>query len=237
MPLRDHPLHPGLSPWNRKSFHGTWTTFIMKVLNEGVLPANYYAVPTVHVGSQAQVDIATLHLEDAAAAEEGNGAVATAVWAPPHPPIVVATDLADLDIFEIAVVQEAGAYQLVAAIELVSPANKDRPEHRQAFVAKCAAYLQNKIGLVVVDIITERRANLHAELMDLLELGEKARAAADSDMYAVAYRAVAHDDKPRLEMWPTTLQVGAVLPTLPLWIGEERAVPVNLEASEGLRLS
>jgi hypothetical protein len=29
----------------------------------------------------------------------------------------------------------------VAAIELVSPDNKDRADTRQAFVAKCAAYL------------------------------------------------------------------------------------------------
>ena len=32
--------------------------------------------------------------------------------------------------------------QLVAAIEIVSPANKDRAEHRNAFVGKCAALLQ-----------------------------------------------------------------------------------------------
>jgi len=32
-------------------------------------------------------------------------------------------------------------------------------------------------------------------------------------------------------MWPQALAVGAVLPTLPLWIGPNRAVPVDLEAS------
>jgi hypothetical protein len=91
--------------------------------------------------------------------------------------------------------------------------------------------LQNQIGLVVVDIITERRANLHAELMDLLRLGEGPKAAAAAEMYAVAYRAVADDAKPRLEMWPAQLRVGAVLPTLPLWIAADRAVPLDLEAS------
>jgi hypothetical protein len=32
---------------------------------------------------------------------------------------------------------------LVAAVELVSPSNKDRPASREAFATKCAAYLMN----------------------------------------------------------------------------------------------
>jgi hypothetical protein len=243
MPLRQHPHHAGLSPWNRTRFHSAWTSSIMAGLNKEILPPHYYALPNVHVGNQAQVDIAAVHDEQTPAAEVPNGAVATAVWAPPHPPLVVASDLADLDVFEITIVEEETGYRLVAAIELVSPANKDRPSHRQAFVAKCAAYLQNQIGVVIVDIITERRANLHAELMHLLQLGDEAAAAATGDLYAVAYRAVTADDRPsRLEIWPAPLAVGSGLPTLPLWIGAGRAVPLDLEASyeatcESLRIS
>ena len=37
--------------------------------------------------------------------------------------------------------------------------------------------------------------------------------------------------KPRLEMWPATLKLGAALPVLPLWIAPDRAVPLDLEAS------
>jgi len=44
----------------------------------------------------------------------------------------------------------------VAAIELVSPGNKDRPETCRLFAAKCVAYLTRGIGLVVIDIVTER---------------------------------------------------------------------------------
>ena len=39
---------------------------------------------------------------------------------------------------------------LVAAIELVSPGNKDRPEARLAFAAKCVSYLTRGVGLIVV---------------------------------------------------------------------------------------
>jgi hypothetical protein len=40
---------------------------------------------------------------------------------------------------------------------------KDRPENRQAFVAKCAGYLREQVSVVVVDVVTTRRANLHQE--------------------------------------------------------------------------
>ena len=60
--------------------------------------------------------------------------------------------------------------RLVAAVELVSPRNKDRPESRSAFAAKSAAYLYRGVGLVTLDVVTGRQFNLHNELIDLLRL-------------------------------------------------------------------
>ena len=50
-----------------------------------------------------------------------------------------------------------GGARLVAAIELVSPANKDRAAHRRAF-ATCASHLCQGVGLVIVDIVTSWQA-------------------------------------------------------------------------------
>ena len=61
---------------------------------------------------------------------------------------------------EIRVYQDLGGAELRAAIELVSPANKDRAGSRRTFAAKCAGYLQHGIGVVIVDIVTARAANL-----------------------------------------------------------------------------
>ena len=72
------------------------------------------------------------------------------------------------DEIEVQVIQRSGGPTLVAAIELVSPRNKDRIEARRAFAAKRAGYLQLGIGLLIVDVVTERRANLHDELIQLL---------------------------------------------------------------------
>jgi hypothetical protein len=47
MPLLDH-FNPPLSrthPW--RSFHGAWAAAMARLLNRGVLPTGYYAVPLV----------------------------------------------------------------------------------------------------------------------------------------------------------------------------------------------
>jgi hypothetical protein len=134
----------------------------------------------------------------------------------------------ELDLIEIRVYDDMG-YRLVAAVELVSPANKDRPANRRVFAGKCAAYLQQHVSVVVIDVITERRESLHAELMDLLALTGESATAISSDQYAVAYRT--RSEPPRLEMWPHALMVGAVMPVLTLWIGPDAAVPLDLEAT------
>jgi hypothetical protein len=117
--------------------------------------------------------------------------------------------------------------RLVGVIELVSPGNKDRPEARQAFVAKCAAYLQEQIGLMIVDIVTERRTNLHEELLRLVAPGQSPVSV--SPLYAVAYRAGLNGRPGRLDTWPASLTVGQPLHTLPLWLPGELPMPIDLE--------
>ena len=123
----------------------------------------------------------------------------------------------------------AGGPRLVAAIELVSPANKDRPAHRQAFAGKCAGYLRQGIGLIVVDVVTELHESLQRAIQDMLELD--AAGTRDSQLFAAAYRTVPHDASLRLEIWSEALSLGRELPTLPLWLETDLAVPVDLEAT------
>jgi hypothetical protein len=85
------------------------------------------------------------------------------------------------------------------------------------------------VGLLLVDIVTERRANLHRELMDLL--APDAPAVELPDLYAVAYRTHRDNGRWRLKTWPTGLLVGSPLPMLPLWLAGDFSVPVDLEKS------
>jgi hypothetical protein len=137
----------------------------------------------------------------------------------------------DVATFEVRVYDEQRGSHLVAAVELVSPSNKDRAAHRRAFAVKCAAYLQQGVALVVVDIVTDRHENLHAELMGLLQLAGSTPWPEATHLYAVAYRTTKEDDGWRMDTWPEALAPGAALPTLPLWLASDLAVPLELEAA------
>lgn len=143
-----------------------------------------------------------------------------------EPEIIVGIEI------EVRVYQELDGAQLRGAIELVSPSNKDRPGSRLTFVAKCAGYLRQGIGVVMVDVVTSRAANLHGELFEVLEAKTRKRSwESATGLCAVAYRAVTVRKSPRVEVWPETLTLGATLPTLPLWLSSDLCVPVRLEDS------
>jgi hypothetical protein len=142
----------------------------------------------------------------------------------------IRVDFARLDSCEVRVYQDLGGAELRGAIELVSPANKDREGSRRTFAAKCADHLQHGIGLIIVDIVTARTANLHEELLENLEArGSVAAWASSTGLYAVAYRAVTVREAPHVEMWAEALTLGAALPVLPLWLAVDLCVPVRLE--------
>ena len=72
------------------------------------------------------------------------------------------------DEYEVRVHDAKRHHRLVAAVEIVSPANKDRPETRRVFVARCAALLQQHVSVAIVDVVTTRRFNLYADLLGLI---------------------------------------------------------------------
>jgi hypothetical protein len=229
MPLLDH-FHPPLhGPRRWEGFHHAWATVIAQHLNQEILPPNYFAEPEISVGPELEIDVATLELTQPASADTDS---TTAVWSPPRPQIAAKVDFARLDSYEIRVYQDLGGAELRAAIELISPANKDRAGSRRTFAAKCAGYLKHGIAVVIIDIVTARRANLHEELF--ATLGVKSRRPAwrsSSGLYAVAYRAVTVRKAPRVEAWPEPLTLGEALPVMPLWLSLDLCVPVRLEES------
>ena len=143
----------------------------------------------------------------------------------------VATDLPDLDEYEVRVYDTESGRRLVAAVEIVSPANKDRPEHRRIFVAKCAGLLQNHVRVAIVDLVTSSTANLYGDLLAFFGQTNSFPVEAQSPLYAVSWRSKQRRSTLYLETWPQLLTLGQPLPTLPLWLSESLAVPLELEAS------
>jgi Protein of unknown function (DUF4058) len=240
MPLLDHFHAPLLQarPW--ESLLAYWATAIGERLNLTLLPPGYLADIQVHVGSRIEVDIGTLDREflsiEGERSEESSSSSSVAtltappkVWTPPAADITFPAIFPD--VFEILVFKGEAGPTLVGAIELVSPGNKDRPEARRAFVAKCSTYLQAGVGLVVVDIVTNRLANLHDELIDLLELDDRFRMSGAPPIYATAYHPVRRGGQDSVDVWLAPLLVGKPLPTLPPALRGGPCLPLELEAT------
>jgi hypothetical protein len=237
MPLRDHFRPPLYNRRHWEGFHGQWPAMLVMALNRK-LPPRYIAEPRVHLGGSAEIDVGTFEEEGATlSGPDGgpnrgeNGGVATAVWAPPRPTLAVVTDLPAEALYEVRVYDRERGGRLVAVVEIVSPANKDRPEHRRAFVAKCAALLQEQVAVAIVDLVTTRHFNLYSDLLELIGQADPSLSPEPPSLYGVACRGTKKDRTWLLETWLHALAVGQALPTLPLWLADNLAVPLELEAS------
>ncbi len=227
MPLLDHFHPPLLNQRHWEGFHNRWAAALSDSLNDR-LPPEYFAEFQVTLGTRIEVDVATFTeagVPEPARPEGGGVAAPPMTWAPPAPTTTISGTFPDD--FAIHVFSTAAGPTLVAAIELVSPANKDREETRRAFAMKCAAYLQRGIGLIVVDVITSRQANLHDLIVSLL--GHAAASfPTPTLLYATAYRPV-HREANEIDVWREPLALGQPLPTLPLAIRGLGSLAVDLE--------
>lgn len=230
MPLRDHFRAPLDDEFHWEAMHHMWPAMIVVDLRRK-LPSGFFAEPHVHSGRSAEIDVIAFEREGMSSQrhEEGNGGVATAVWAPPRPTLVVATDLPGEEVYEVQIYDRRRRARLVAAVEIVSPANKDRPESRRAFVAKCAGLLRERVSVVIVDVVTTRTTNLYAELLDFLARSDPR--VGSEPLYSTACRMTKEGDEWRLEAWAQTLSLGEQLPTMPLWLADDFAIPLDLEKS------
>jgi Protein of unknown function (DUF4058) len=230
MPLLDH-FHPPISnERNPQSVHTAWLGALLGYLNLGRLPPGYLAQAEISVGSRLEVDVAALERPGPSPAPLGNGGTATLtapVWTRPVPALSLPILLADAT--EVLVYKRGGSLTLVTAIELISESNKDRPEERQAFAAKCATFLHHGVGLVIIDIITNRRANLHDQIMRQLGQYPAFAFPSDTHLYTVSYEPLRSDQGGQVDIWPQSLALGQALPTVPLPLRGHGCIPLELE--------
>lgn len=230
MPLRDY-FHPPLSDrrsW--RSFHAMWPGEIVRRLLP-MLPEGYFAEPNVRFDANLEVDVGATEDVEFTPPDAGGG---TATLAAPAlaPTWTVEADLADPDDDEVLVYNdEPGRSHLVAAIEIVSLRNKDRPEARAAFAAKVATLLRRGVCVSVVDLVTSRRFNLYADALDLVGLTDPTLGDIPPTVYATTSRKRSARRTTFLDSWFYPLAVGQPLPPIPLWLDDETRLTVDLEAS------
>ena len=232
MPLRDHFHPPVRKKASWEGFHGMWPASIVQQLRKQ-LPPGYVAEPRVHLGTLMEIDVSALESHEVphTRTANGNGNAAMATWTATAPVVAVETDPPDEYEYDVRIFDVERERTLVAAIELVSPANQDRPESCQAFVAKCAALLRKGIAVSLVDLVTICSFNLYAQLMEFIGHPDRTMSNEEPPTYAASVRWVTRGTRARLEAWSHTLVVGQRLPTLPLWLHEDLVMALDLEQS------
>jgi len=213
------------------AFHHGWIHEIAKLLNQGILPIDYYALPEQQAAGFGP-DVLTLQdqgpEEDA---EPGSGSVATATALQTRPQTRF-TAQTDAEFYRrkkssIAVRHVSGD-RIVAMVEIVSPGNKASRHAFQAFLNKACELLEHRIHLLIVDPFPPSRRDpngVHAAIWEEVE-EDSFCLPADKPLTLVAYEC---ELITRAYIEP--IAVGDVLPDMPLFLMPNGCVKVPLEAT------
>jgi len=197
------------------------------------LPDGFVAEPRVHLGTYYEIDVSTFEQDPAYALDSSpiaSGSAAASTEVCPAPTLTVDADFPEQYAYEVLIFDLERQRRLVAAVEIISPANKDRPESRQLFVAKCFNLLSQDVCVSIIDLITIRQFNLYADLLALLGHSDPALDPPPS-IYAVTCRKRKSGIRTKVDNWFRPLVIGDPLPSLPVWLSETQTVLLELEAS------
>lgn len=224
-------------------FHTVWIAAIRTALNEGVLPEGYYALAEQHFG-RAIADVLTLHAGPAspdAPTERlppppatGGTAVAEA---PPRvrrrqtvTPATRTVTPATRARRRTLAIRHTSGHRLVALLEIVSPANKDRAAHVDEFASKAASALDAGVHLLLVDLFPPGPHDpygMHGAILQRLEdSDEPYDLPAEEPLTLAGYAA-----GPQVDVYLEHVAVGASLPDMPLFLRPDRYVEVPMEST------
>jgi len=208
-------------------FHQNWTVELCAVLNNGVLPSDFFAlIEQKAVG--VEPDVLTYVSKSRGPAPDSGGGLAVAT-APPK--VRHSTRITDNETYarkanRIAVRTNFG--ELVASIELVSPGNKDGRRAIEAFVEKAVDFLNRGVNLLIIDLFPPTSRDpfgIHKLIWDEIR-EEPYDLPADKPLTIAAY-----EGAPEFAAYVESVGVGEPLPDAALFFQPGRYVPVPLEAT------
>lgn len=117
--------------------------------------------------------------------------------------------------------------QLIAAIELISPRNKDRPVARARYLGRYVGYLRQGVHLLLIDVLPRPAGFSFA---DALALNLGYTQPPTPAPCAVSYRVgEPFPEGTLLASWRRPLKVGQPLAVIPLALSITQLVPIDLE--------
>ena len=214
------------------ALHVAWLPLIQKSLNAGVLPEGYYALAEQHAG-RAIADVITLHeapeLSPKFSPLPRPGGIAVAE-APPRVRRKQTLNGSVLTLQRSLAIRHVSGHELIALIEVLSPANKDRAKHIDEFAAKVESALDAGIHVLIIDLFPPGPHDLqgiHGAIHQMLEPStEKYDLPADEPLTLASYVAGA-----RIDVYLEHLGVGSSLPEMPLFLNSKHYVNVPLEST------
>ncbi len=208
-------------------FHQGWTYALRNALNEGILPADYFALVEQRVQGPI-ADVLTLELQlDAGEAGDIEGGLAVATT-PPKTHLIRQTD-AELyagKANRIVVRHRHG--KVIAVVEIVSPGNKASQATFRAFVEKSADLIYEGVHLLVIDLFPPGKRDpqgIHKAIWDQF-LEEDSELPPGKPLTLASY-----DAGERRGAYVEFVAVGDPLPDMPLFLRPGIYVAAPLEAS------
>jgi hypothetical protein len=204
--------------------HHLWISEILRWVKPR-LPAPYRAyigtAPTVAVGAMDGKPDVSVSREPGSTNGPPEAAVGAAA---DEPDVEVAVALIDPGI---ALFVEAEG-RLIAAVEIISPRNKDRPASRASYASRYVGYLLEGVHLLLVDV---HRRPLGFSFPETIDRELQLDPHACPTPCAVAYRVgePAATGGHNLAIWRRPLTVDTPLPTLLLPLKVDLSVQVDLE--------
>ncbi len=126
------------------------------------------------------------------------------------------------------VVRHVSGDRVVAMIEIVSPGNKSNRNALRSFVEKAAELLDQRIHLLIIDLLPPGRRDpqgIHAALWEYIA-GQEYEPAAGKPLTLAAYETVL-----TVRAFVQPVAVGDTLPDMPLFLEPNGCVPAPLEAT------
>lgn len=122
--------------------------------------------------------------------------------------------------------------QLIAAIELVSPRDKDRPTSREFYRNRYLGYLWSGVHLMLIDVHRRPSGFSFVEAM-AAELHCKLPVGLPPHVVSWNVGGPTPEGGQFLDGWYRQLSVGQPLPSVPLALTPEGSLPIDLESTYG----
>jgi hypothetical protein len=213
------------------AFHHDWITEISRVLNGGLLPDDYYALPEQQTAGFGP-DVLTLQVPAADGGDETggpSGGAGTVVQTRPRTRFTAETDAEFYRRKKSSVVvRHISGDRIIAILEIVSPGNKAGEHAFRMSVDKACDLLEHRIHLLIVDPFPPTPPDpegVHAAIWQEVE-GEPFSLPEDKPLTLVAYECAL-----TTRAYIEPVAVGDTLPDMPLFLEPDAYVQVPLEAT------